>query len=179
MFFMKEEIWKQINGYRGWYEISNLGNIKSLPKWQGCVLSKERILKPMPTKHGYMRVCLSNSRVRKKFISVHRIVATHFIGVAPKNKPWVNHKNGIKKDNRAENLEWSSISENINHAIDNKLRISIRGEKSNFSKLTEKEVLEIRAKYPIIKSYKKLASMYSISISAIGHIITKKNWVHI
>lgn len=176
---MKKENWKPIKGYKNLYQISDLGNIKSLPKYIGCVFSNGCILKIKPNRIGYIRVSLSDKHGDKKFFLVHRIVAKHFISLPPENKQFINHKNGIKTDNRVENLEWCNMSENIIHAIRNNLRQPIKGEKSNFSKLTEKEVLEIRSKAANKIPYKYLASMYNTSLSNIGHIVTRKNWAHI
>jgi len=174
---MKNEIWLPINGYENLYEISNLGNVKSLAKQKGFVFTKDKVFKLTPTSLGYLRVGLRDKNGNKKCFLVHRLVAIHFIGNPPINRPQVNHKNGIKTDNSVINLEWCNVSENILHAFKNKLKNPIRGEKSNLSKLTAKEVLEIRAIYPIIKSYKRLSIMYSMSFGAIRSIIKYKSWV--
>ena len=110
-----EEIWKDIEGYEGLYQVSNLGRIKRL-KGVGC--RKERVLKSSPVK-GYSSVALW-SYCKFKAISIHRAVALAFIP-NPDNKEEVNHIDGIKTNNRVDNLEWNTRKENIKHAIDNKL----------------------------------------------------------
>lgn len=104
------EIWKDIKGYEELYQISNLGNVKSLSRqhWNGVGwwTSKDRILVPRTSKNKnhYYSVQLVKDGV-KRSTNIHRIVAEHFIP-NPKNKPMVNHINEDKLDNRVENLEW-------------------------------------------------------------------------
>lgn len=111
-----DEVWKQVKGYEGLYEVSNMGRIKSLPKTlkgrEGSVrISKETILKQANHPSGYLSVVLCKNEVHKTTL-VHRIVAETFIE-NPKAYPQVNHKNENKKDNRADNLEWCSPNYNL------------------------------------------------------------------
>ena len=94
------EIWKDIKGYKGKYQVSNLGRIKSLTRYifdpiRGWKFHKERILKQAISANGYYMVGLSNGRERVH-VSVHRLIGFAFIP-NPENKPCINHKNGIKK----------------------------------------------------------------------------------
>lgn len=116
---------------------------------------------------------------KKRSICVHRLVALAFIP-NPKNLAQVNHKNGIKTDNRVENLEWISVSQNINHAYATGLKFGKRGEAASKSKLTEKQVREIREKFKT-GDYGKtdLGRLYNVSFSAIDLIIRRVNWAHI
>lgn len=102
---MKEQ-WKSIKGYAG-YEVSNLGNVRTRK------YGRKRNLVLLKTNQGYHRVCLYRDDGRD-FVSVHRLVAEAFIP-NPGNKPQVNHKNGIRTDNDARNLEWTTASENLFH----------------------------------------------------------------
>ena len=103
------EEWKPIKGFENIYDISNLGNIYSY--------RKKQILKPQKHEHGYLRIGLQKkNREDVHYFYVHRLVAEAFI-LNLDQKPQVNHKNGIKDDNRVENLEWVTNSENVRHAI--------------------------------------------------------------
>lgn len=112
------EIWKNIPGYEGEYLSSDLGNIKSLKR---RYLSGEKILSGSCHTKGYRCVVLSKNGEQKQY-KVHRLVALSFIENF-KNKREVNHINGIKSDNRVENLEWVTSSENQKHAYKTGLKI--------------------------------------------------------
>lgn len=122
---MKNEIWKFIDGYEGWYEISNMGRVRSLDRtvyFRDGKRSRDYKGKILKCKyhHGYQMVnLLKNKEINTVY--VHRLVIETFI---PKEdgKEWTNHKNGIKSDNRVENLEWCTPSENNNHAVEMGLR---------------------------------------------------------
>lgn len=120
---MNNEIWKDIKGYEDLYQISNLGNVKSLYRiinytFNGKPKKRkiyEKILKKSVNRFGYEYVCLSREYKTHK-VKVHRLVAEAFIPNV-NNKPQVNHINGVKTDNRVENLEWCNNSENMQHAV--------------------------------------------------------------
>jgi len=103
---MSKEAWKDIAGYEGIYEISSLGNVKRT--------GKNKILKGRITRFGYLRVSLCNKSYPKDYC-IHKLVGSAFIP-NPENKPQVNHINGIKTENRLENLEWVTNSENMLHS---------------------------------------------------------------
>lgn len=113
------EVWKDIEGSEGRYQVSDLGRIKSLGRevsnHTGKLRVKEKILKQRPDKKGYMRIDIKNNLGRKKYYGVHRLVAEAFIP-NPDNKPQVNHKDGNKANNNADNLEWVTNGENQKHA---------------------------------------------------------------
>lgn len=108
-----DEIWKDVKGYEGMYQVSNLGRVKSLERQIVGIKSKyirERILKQSPDGKGYMMAWLyfKNKRVSAK---VHRLVAEAFIPNT-ENKPQIDHINAIKTDNRVDNLRWCTEKEN-------------------------------------------------------------------
>jgi len=102
--------WKTLIGYKGLYEVSDLGNIRSLLK--GIVLKKRGHYK------GYDRVCVYKNNVRETIL-IHRAVAMSFLP-NPQELPVVNHKDSDKKNNNLKNLEWATFSENTNHYYNNK-----------------------------------------------------------
>lgn len=105
-----KEIWKDIVGYEGKYMISNMGNVKSLNYKRS---NKEKILKPFKNKDGYLIVGLCINGKKTNF-QIHRLVAEIFIP-NPNNLPQVNHKDENKLNNSVDNLEWCSVSYNINY----------------------------------------------------------------
>lgn len=115
---METEIWKDIDGFKGQYQVSDLGRIKGLPRkvnnYTGFIQLKERYLKGHATTKGYIQVQLA-SRPRRICRLIHVLVAKAFIP-NPNNYPQVNHINGDKADNRVENLEWCTNSMNQIHA---------------------------------------------------------------
>lgn len=121
---MTNEIWKDIKNYEGKYQISNLGNVKSVyrkvnHRYRGkekTTTIYEKILKKAVNKFGYEYVCLTVNNKGKK-LKIHRLVAEAFIP-NPLNKKTVNHIDGNKSNNCVDNLEWSTYLENQHHAIE-------------------------------------------------------------
>ena len=117
----QEEIWKDIPEYEGYYQVSNLGRVKSLKRkinngrYKKEFFIYEKILVSIDIGNGYLRVSLNKSG-KKKPIFCHRLVAVVFI-LNPENKPCVNHIDGDVKNNHSSNLEWCTHSENMKHAI--------------------------------------------------------------
>lgn len=99
------EIWRDIQGYDGLYQVSSWGRVRS---WYSCILH------PEVTKKGYLRVDLYDADGNRKHKKVHRLVANAFIPNSD-GKPQVNHKDGNKKNNSVTNLEWVTDAENKDH----------------------------------------------------------------
>lgn len=170
---MSNEIWKEI--FDGYYAVSNKGRVKRLKFHRnGC---ENTFLKPLVTEKGYIRFSIShrNSRLFKK---AHILVAEAFIGPKPSMSHEINHKNGVKDDNRAENLEWVTHRENIAHSYRLGLSKGTKGEQHATSKLKEKDVLKIRNLYPA-KNFREIAYMFGVSRHQVSHIVRREQWTHI
>lgn len=142
----EKEIWKDIKGYEGLYQVSNLGNVKSLNYGRTC---KERILIPCKKPNGYLNVELSKNCICKKFY-VHRLVAKAFIE-NPDNLPQVNHIDENKLNNRVDNLEWCSYEYNNNYGTHNERMLKTR--KLRNSKNAERPVLQFTKDCKFVNEY--------------------------
>lgn len=129
-----KEIWRDIKGYEGLYQVSNLGRVKSLPRfrqshYKGGYYSKTRIMRGEVTFNGYARVGLTKDNKTRK-VRIHRLVAETFID-NPHNLEQVNHIDGNKNNNKVNNLEWVNRSQNMKHAYKNNLIFAPKGNKSS------------------------------------------------
>jgi len=133
-------------------------------------------MNPSPNRKGYYQVAMSENK-NNKFPLLQRLVAIAFIP-NPDNKPDVNHRFGDKSDNRASMLEWNTRAENIQHAFDTGLKISVKGSNHGRSKLLEKDVLDI-VLLDNSMSKREIAKRYNIGEAAIGKILNGDRWSHI
>lgn len=173
-----KEKWKDIKEYEGLYQISNLGRVKSLSRLQitgtSSYWSKERILKPRLLKGGYLEVSLcKNSKLY--YFRIHRLVAIHFIDNT-EQKPQVNHLDGCKINNIVTNLEWCTRSENIIHACKTGLMkpSAPRGENNSMSKLTDKQVAEIRRLKNKNIIQRDIGKLFNITQGQVSKILSNK-----
>jgi hypothetical protein len=167
-----EEVWKDVKGFEGLYKVSNLGNVKRLISQR---VFAERLIGRTIDKYGYAKRVLSKDG-KNNYFTEHRLVAIAFID-NPDNKATVNHINGIKTDNRVENLEWNTTIENHQHAIDTGLKDQ-KGIKHHKCKLTEEQVLEIR-EIGFSQTRMSLSKKYGVSRTNILGIIRGKFWKHL
>lgn len=168
---LKGEEWKDVEGYEGIYIVSNFSRVKRIMHRKNPT---NTLMKGTAHREGYFFFALRKDNICKN-VPAHRMVAKAFIP-NPENKPQVNHINGIKTDNRSENLEWNTAKENIRHSWKNGMSSIKKGEQSNRAVLTEKDVLEIRASN---LRPRELAKIYGIGEASIGKIINRKRWTHI
>ena len=173
--FITNEVWKNIEGYNGKYQISSLGRVKSFLRYPNGKILAGGFHK------GYQQILLYRNGSRKT-VFIHRLVAEAFL-VNEYSKYTVNHINGVKSDNRLRNLEWATVKENINHACSKGLRSGSgfkKGSENSNSKLTESEVKQIRSEYENNNtSYNKLSLKYNVSASTIELIIRRLRWKHV
>lgn len=168
----KQEQWKDVIGHEELYSVSDQGGIFCKGRNKYYIFSDKY-------KQRYRRACLTDKNKKVFYASVHRLVAEHFIP-NPNNLLEVNHINGIKYDNNAENLEWCTRQENINHSHKTGLAVIARGNRLPQTKLTEVQVLEIRARYiPNVYGRERLAKDYNVSPEAIRQVIKRTAWKHI
>lgn len=119
MLNVNDEIWVDIEGFEGYYQISNRGNARSLKNNHGTSRIKMRV--PVPCKKGYLYLLRSVGGVASRD-SYHRLVAKHFIP-NPEDKQTVNHIDGNKANNDVNNLEWATLGENLTHAYATGLKV--------------------------------------------------------
>jgi hypothetical protein len=161
---------KDVKDYEGLYFLNENGNIFSYPKKTRKGI---REIFPMKVGFGYMQIDLCKNGKIKRHL-VHRLMAKTFIKNEC-NKEQVNHINGIKNDNRLENLEWNTRSENQLHSIRLGLRTTV-GEKNSQSKINSEQVLLILNDK---RAYKEIIKDYNVSISTISDIKRGYSWTHI
>lgn len=131
------EIWKDIKGLEGKYQVSNLGRVRSVDRMTAGGFKKGKILRPNYTKDGYTQNNLGGTTKR-----VHRLVAEAFLD-NPENKPTVNHIDGNKNNNRVDNLEYSTLKEQMHHAYQKGLKKRVLTNR----KLKKEDVEFIKANY--------------------------------
>lgn len=173
------EIWKDVIGYEGVYKVSNLGRIKSVSRIDSLGRKrKEKIMKGSFDKDGYI-ISTFRHLGTKKIIKFHRLVATAFIANI-ENKPYVNHINGIKNDNRACNLEWCTAKENSVHAVKMGLNNPTKGEKCSFYGLkgelniNSKKILNTKTNQTF-NSIREASDFYNIKYNILSKNLNGQN----
>lgn len=156
--------WRPIPGYEGVYSVSDEGQVRRDGAASGAVQGRIRRLWRRPD--GYYMILLSKA-CKKQSLLVHAVVATAFHGPRPSPTHQVNHKDGVKANNRADNLEWATPSENQQHAVATGLRVMPRGLDVPRTKLTDDQVRAIRASTGTTRS---VASLFGVHHSVIWKI---------
>lgn len=157
------QTWVELSGFNQLYEVSNLGNFRNI--------NTKKILKPSLSNSGYYHLNLrdTNSPYFYTTIQCHRIIASSFLK-SQESKNIVNHKNGIKTDNRVDNLEWVNQSENVIHFFDNN-KENIR--RNKFKKLSTKNVKEIHSLLRKGFSTILIAKQFNVNRTTISNIKNK------
>lgn len=174
-----EEVWLDIEGYEGYYQISNKGRVRSLDRVVPCSRTtsrklRGRLLKLCPDSSGYIIIVLQKDG-EKKSVKVHRLVATHFLDRIP-GKDIINHIDCDKTNNCVSNLEWCTPKENTGHMHRLGRNYSSFGEENPACKLTDNDVERIRE---LSKTYTQryIAQLYNVSNQHISRIVNNKQRV--
>lgn len=181
---MTEE-WRDVVGFEDRYEVSNLGRVRSKAYWKSGrnnngpfkYLTTPKLLKFFQNEDGYLRVKLQLDGLKESWL-VHRVVASAYLPQPEPDKTQVNHKNSIRNDNRVDNLEWVTPSENSLHGFAEGNH-SVVGAKHPRAKFTDEDILVVRRRSAAGETYASIAKDYGVSYQAISYIARKLNWSHI
>lgn len=156
------ENWKDIKGYEGRYQVSDMGRVKSLSrKWRG----NDKILKPLYMRAGYYGVDLyKHGKKTRKMIQIHRLVLSAFCG---ESNMECNHIDRNPANNKLDNLEYCTRTGNVP-----------RGEFHGMTNLTKEDIITIR-RLSDEMFYKDIAKKYGICKSSVFNIVKRKTWGHI
>jgi predicted DNA-binding protein YlxM (UPF0122 family) len=170
---LKTEEWRDVPGYEGWYQVSNIGRVRGVDRWivvrgarGGPRLVKGKMMTQRLHRNGYMRVRLCKHNLAES-VGVHSLVACAFLGDRPTGYD-IHHKDGSRTNNRADNLEYRSRQEHLG------------GEMHYRTSLTDEDVIEIRRLYESCDlSVKDIADKKGITYGAAQSIINGSNWKHL
>lgn len=181
-----QEEWRPVVGWEGFYEVSSLGNVNTVARRcasRGGVGTKAvhaMRRKPQLNQHGYHVLCLRDGYRRKIYKAIHRMVAEAFI----ENKNGlseVNHRDGLRTNNRLSNLEWCSSSQNHLHRC--RVLGRGRGETHNLALLNDEKVRAIRAEHVLrTRNYGAFADLgrkYGVSPAVIRNVVVGNSWKHV
>lgn len=172
------EIWKNVIGYEGHYQVSNGGLVRGVDRVDGNGhWRKGKMMTMTDNGVGHFTVMLSINATYKRCL-VQKLVMRAFVGDVPEGHN-INHKNGNTKDNRLDNLEYVTFSENTQHALKVLEReMGLRGSRNPGAKLTDRQVVEIRQLYATGKySARQLSEIYPASRSAIGEVVAMRTYI--
>jgi len=167
------EIWKDVLGYEGLYQVSDMGGVMRVAGGQGAVAGLR--LKPQLNTSGYLQVNLYECG-KRTLKCVHRLVLEAHVGPTPEGCEG-NHRNGNKHDNRAKNLEWLTPAENTRHAFQELGHEGAKGEDNGNSKCTAESAIEIRELYATGKFMQaELGEKFGLAQTTISDIVNRRTW---
>ncbi len=175
------EQWKPVVGYEGFYEVSSVGRVRSVyrrvPFSKGFRSVPSKILTPANS-NGYLVVTLNASAINKRQLeAIHRMVAAAFICPKPSSAHQVNHIDGNKHNNCADNLEWTTPLQNIRHNV--RRGTAPKGDTHGSRKLSSSDAENIRSRAKSGESGASLAREFGITKGAVYHIVNGRTWKHV
>lgn len=183
---IEQEIWKDVVEWEGYYQISNLGRVKSLARFKR---KNDKIIKGSPNPQGYLQVQLRKPLEGRKCLLVHRLVMMHFQPNPFMEELLVNHKDLDVANNKISNLEWVTYQGNSDHywssdkALTHNANGATKGEKHHLSVMTDELVIEFRRRWEEVKGVygqrSKLAREFGISESTARLITEGKTWKYL
>lgn len=180
---MTEEVWKDIAGYEGLYQISNLGRVKSLERVKirsngSSLYVKEKILKPSIRKTGYKSYGLQNNGI--KTVYAHRLIYQEFVGAIPEGME-VCHNDGDATNNNLDNLRIDTHKNNVGDMLSHGTRPV--GERNGNAKVTEDIVIKLRSEYEKLGktrgSISKVARDFDLTVHMVGKVVRRDRWRHV
>lgn len=179
----KNESWRPVRAYEGLYEVSNMGRVRSVPGAHKGAHYVGRILSARPSGSGYPSVGLYRSGVRQP-ATVHRLVAESFLDPPPGDTGQgvdlyqVNHIDGGRENNRADNLEWVLPIDNMAHVV--AMGRTQKGENNHNATLSEADVVSIRKQYTAGGiSQPQLGLLFGVSQFCVWSIVNHNSWKHV
>ena len=174
---MSIEVWKDVSGFEGYYQVSNLGNVRSCDRVVTCGRNGYRKLKGKDlsctiNSVGYCVVLLQKDGVQKESWRVHRLVAIHFLE-KPEGKDVINHIDHNRANNCVNNLEWCTNKENTAHMHAAGRNYSAFGKDNASTRLSDDDVRTIR-ELACTTSHRKIAKMYNVSPQHVDRIVSRE-----
>jgi hypothetical protein len=172
------EEWKPVVGFEGLYDVSNMGRVRALRFRNGSSdrpLKVPKLKKVQINRHGYSRVALYRGG-KPSHESVHTLVLEAFVGPKPAGQE-AAHGNGVRTDNRLENLRWTTRSEN--HADKHMHGTTQHGERNSQSKITADDVEEIRALREQGLKLAEIGTRFGVTESNVARIVNGDTWRHV
>lgn len=176
-----QEIWKPVSGFESLYEVSNLGRVRSLDRVCVGPSGRERRRKGQLMRQtltdGYFVIRMFSAE-GSKIHRIHRLVATEFCRKT-EGCDVINHKDGVKTNNHADNLEWTTVRGNTIHSYENGLQSGRKGSRHHKAILTEDDVRSIIKSLKAGTPQKHIAKIYGVTNGSITNINTGKQWGHV
>lgn len=175
-FASPDEEWRQILGFP-YYQVSNLGRVRSLPRHTVTGLLGGHLLSPARGSNGYLRVTLRSNSQNHRFL-LHRLVLQTFVGECPPNQE-CRHLDGDRSNCRLSNLRWGTRSENARDRILHGTHVNNRGQRHGMTHLKDEDALEIRRMRSSGLTLREIAQRFSISRSTAFRISSGAGWIHL